>query len=141
MVAVGDDRLLPVLRLARSADGPGVPVDCLLLESTFVSMFLPATHPLPELATVAPPAAALTWALRLLFFRVMFGFGKQKFLGSRNKDLAYLRGFLIYQPLLSPAAWYAHKLPLWTLKASVFFMFVCEVPAPFLAFFPGHSAC
>ncbi|MET0384303.1 MAG: lipase maturation factor family protein [Polyangiales bacterium] len=113
------------------------PWDSLLLETTFLSLFMPATLPLPQLAAVAAPAPLLTWSLRLLFFRVMFGFGKQKFLGSRRQDLAYLRGFLIYQPLLSPAAWYAHKAPLWILKGGVLFMFVCEIPAPFLAFVPG----
>ena len=113
------------------------PWDCVLLESTFVSMFLPATHALPQLAAVAAPAPALTWVYRLLVFRVMFGFGKQKFLGSRPQDLAYLRGFLMYQPLLSPLAWYAHKLPLFILKAGVMFMFLVEIPVPFGALFPG----
>ena len=113
------------------------PWDCLLLESTFLSMFLPPAHALPDWTAVATPAPALTWVFRLLVFRVMFGFGKQKFMGSRNRDLAYLRGFLIYQPLLTPAAWYAHKAPLWLLKAGVLFMFLCEIPLPFAAFFPG----
>jgi hypothetical protein len=113
------------------------PWDCLLFESTVLSLFLPATHALPDFTAVAAPAPALTWAYRLLVFRVMFGFGKQKFLGSRPKDTAYLRGFLMYQPLLSPLAWYAHKLPLALLKGGVLFMFIAEIPVPFFAFFPG----
>jgi hypothetical protein len=113
------------------------PWDCLLFESTVLALFLPATHALPQLTAVAAPAPLLTWAYRLLMFRVMFGFGKQKFIGSRPKDMAYLRGFLMYQPLLSPVAWYAHKLPLWILKGGVAFMFFCEIPLPFAAFVPG----
>jgi hypothetical protein len=113
------------------------PWDSLLFEATVLSLFLPPTHALPHLATVTPPSPFLAWAFRLLFFRLMFGFGKQKFLGSRPKDSAYLRGFLIYQPLLSPAGWFAHKAPLPILKASVFFMFLVEIPAPFFVFFPG----
>ena len=113
------------------------PWDCLLFECTLLGLFLPATRLLPELASAALPAPALTWAYRLLAFRVLFGFGKQKFAGSRRQDLAYLRGFLINQPLPSKLAWYAQKLPLPLLQAAVCFMFVVEVPAPLLAFWPG----
>ena len=67
----------------------------------------------------------------------MFGFGKQKFLGSTNKDLAYLKGFLISQPLPSPLGWYAQKLPVALLKPAVLFMFLAEIPVPFFALFPG----
>lgn len=113
------------------------PWDCLLFESTLLALFLPATHALPDVMAVAAPAPALAWAYRLLVFRVMFGFGKQKFLGSRAKDNAYLKGFLINQPLLSPLAWYVQKLPTSVLKPGVLFMFLAEIPVPFFAFFPG----
>jgi hypothetical protein len=113
------------------------PWDSLLYEATLLALFLPSTLPLPQLAAAAAPAPALTWAYRLLLFRVMFGFGKQKFLGSRKEDLAYLKGFLTNQPLLSPVAWYAQKLPVALLKPAVFFMFLVEIPIPFLAFVPG----
>ena len=113
------------------------PWDCLLFEATLMALFLPATHALPELTAVAAPVPLLAWAQRLLVFRVMFGFGKQKFLGSTSKDLTYLRGFLIGQPLPSPFGWYAQKAPLVLLKASVYFMFFVEVPAPFLGLIPG----
>jgi hypothetical protein len=113
------------------------PWDSLLFEATLLSCFLPTTHALPSFAAVAAPTPLVAWVFRLLFFRLMFGFGKQKFLGSRPKDSAYLRGFLIYQPLLSPIGWLAHKLPLSLLKGGVFFMFLVEIPAPFFVFFPG----
>lgn len=113
------------------------PWDCLLFEATLLGLFLPATLPLPELAAVAAPAPALTWAYRLLLFRVMFGFGKQKFTGSRKEDLAYLKGFLTNQPLLSPIGWLAQKLPIAHLRWAVIGMFIAEIPLPFFAFVPG----
>lgn len=113
------------------------PWDCVLFECTLLGLFLPATRLLPELAAAALPAPAIAWAYRFLLFRVMFGFGKQKFVGSRKRDLAYLRGFLVNQPLPSKLAWYAQKLPLPLLSAAVWFMFVVEVPLPFLALWPG----
>ncbi len=119
------------------ATGLIFPWDCLLFEGTVLSLFLPATHALPDLRAVAAPAAALTWAYRLLVFRVMFGFGKQKFFGSTSKDLSYLKGFLVWQPLPSPIGWYAQKLPAALLRPLVVLMFVIEIPIPFFAFFPG----
>jgi hypothetical protein len=113
------------------------PWDSALFEATVLALFLPPTHALPDLTSVVAPAPALTWAFRLLLFRVMFGFGKQKFMGSTNKDLAYLKGFLIAQPLPSPLGWYAQKLPTGMLKLLVLYMFFVEVPAPFFAFIPG----
>lgn len=113
------------------------PWDCLLFEATLLALLLPATLPLPALEAVSAPAPALAWAYRLLLFRLMFGFGKQKFIGSRKQDLAYLKGFLINQPLLSPLGWYAHKLPTSLLKGAVLFMFFAEIPAPLFAFVPG----
>ena len=113
------------------------PWDSLLFEATVLGLFLPATHSLPDVSSVSAPAPALTWVYRLLLFRVMFGFGKQKFIGSTSKDLAYLKGFLIAQPLPSPLGWYAHKLPTILLKPLVLFMFFAEIPAPFLGMIPG----
>ena len=113
------------------------PWDCLLFECTVLALFLPATHALPDLHAVAAPAPALAWAYRLVVFRVMLGFGKQKFIGSRAKDLAYLKGFLIGQPLPSKIGWYAQKLPVAWLKPPVLFMFFAEIIAPFFVFVPG----
>ncbi len=113
------------------------PWDCLMFECVILALFIPPTHSLPNLSAVAAPAPALAWAYRLLVFRVMFGFGKQKFLGSTSKDLSYLKGFLLSQPLPSPLGWYAQKLPTKLLKPAVLFMFFAEIPAPFFVFVPG----
>ncbi|HEY2732908.1 MAG TPA: lipase maturation factor family protein, partial [Polyangiales bacterium] len=93
-----------------------LPWDALLFETMVLALFLPPTHALPDLRATAAAAPALSWAFRLLLFRVMFGFGKQKFLGSTSKDLSYLKGFLLSQPLASPLGWYAHQLPTAFLK-------------------------
>src|SRR5262249_48588649 len=113
------------------------PWDCLLFESTLLALFLPGIKALPQLEALAAPAPLLTWSFRLLIFRLMFGFGKQKFIGSRPKDAAYLKGFLINQPLLSPIGWYAQKLPVGMLKLALLFMFLAEIPIPFFVFVPG----
>lgn len=113
------------------------PWDCLMFETTLLGLFLPPILPLPELASVAAPVPAVAWAYRLLLFRVIFGFGKQKFLGATSKDSVYLRGFLTAQPLPSVLGWYAQKLPLWMLRAMLYFMFLVEIPAAFFMLVPG----
>ncbi|HVU03736.1 MAG TPA: lipase maturation factor family protein [Polyangiaceae bacterium] len=113
------------------------PWDCALFESLVLALFLPGTNSLPNIDALATPPPALAWAFRLIVFRVMFGFGKQKFMGSGPKDLAYLKGFLIAQPLPSPLGWYHQKLPAFLLKGLVLFMFFAEIPAPLFVFVPG----
>lgn len=113
------------------------PWDCVLFEAVILGLFLPETLPLPSIAAVGTPAPAIAWAYRLLVFRLMFGFGKQKFLGATKKDRAYLKGFLVAQPLPSPVGWYAQKLPVWALTPMVWGMFLTEIPIPCFAFFPG----
>ena len=113
------------------------PWDCMLFEATLLALFLPPTEELPSLEATEAPAPILSWAYRLLIFRLMFGFGKQKFMGATLKDMAYLRGFLVAQPLPNAIGWYSQKLPLFFLQLLVVFMFLVEIPIPFFAFFPG----
>jgi hypothetical protein len=116
------------------------PWDCALFEASFFSLFLGPTLPLPELAAVHPPEPAIAWMYRLLLFRVLFGFGKFKFLGATKHDRGYLKGFLINQPLPSYIGWYMQKLPMWMLKGALFMMFITEIPLPLLLFFPGRAS-
>jgi hypothetical protein len=113
------------------------PWDCVLFDAGFFALFLPKLLLLPDLAAVSAPLPAIAWVYRLLLFRVMLGFGKFKFVGSTSRDAAYLKGFFISQPLPSPIGWLAQKLPMWMLKASLYIMFVIEIPVPFAVFFPG----
>jgi hypothetical protein len=116
------------------------PWDAMLLEAGFWAVFLPATHVLPDVATIAAPSAPVAWAFRLLAFRVLFGFGKHKFVGSTPRDHGFLRGFLATQPLPNPLGWHAQKLPLELLKFGLLALFVAEIVAPFAVFAPGPLA-
>lgn len=113
------------------------PWDCMLFEAGFWGMFLPATHVLPEIGAVEAPLPALAWVYRLLAFRVMFGFGKHKFLGTKREDHGFLKGFLVNQPLPTVVGWLSQKLPMAILKLGLVGMFLVEIPIPFAAFFPG----
>ena len=116
------------------------PWDCALFEASVFSLFLAPTLPLPDLAAVRPPEPAIAWMYRLLIFRVMFGFGKFKFLGSTKHDRGYLKGFLINQPLPSYIGWYLQKCPMWMLEGALLFMLIVEIPVPFLLFYPGRAS-
>jgi hypothetical protein len=114
-----------------------LPWECVLFEAGILALFMPATHLLPELTATAAPEPALTWAYRILLFRVVFGFGKFKFMGSSRRDLSYLHGFLINQPLPTVIAWYSHHLPLWVLRLGVVSLFFVEIPGAIMALIPG----
>jgi hypothetical protein len=116
------------------------PWDGLLLEAGFWGALIPATKLLPQLDCIAAPVAPLAWAFRLLTFRVLFGFGKHKFLGSTAQDRGFLRGFLATQPLPSYPGWFAQKLPLPLLKLSLSGLFLSEIVLPFAVFVPGPLA-
>jgi len=113
------------------------PWDSLLFEAGFWAMFLPPLRMLPELTLVAAPLPALAWVYRLLVFRVMFGFGKQKFLGSTRRDAGFLKGFFVRQPLPTALGWFAHKLPMSIHQLALLVMFVIELPVSFGWLVPG----
>ncbi len=113
------------------------PWDALLFEAGFWGAFLPATELLPSIDAVAAPDPAVAWAYRLLVFRVIFGFGKHKFLGSTREDSGFLKGFFITQPLPTSLGWLAHKLPMPLLKLALLGMFAVELIVPLAVFFPG----
>jgi Lipase maturation factor len=116
------------------------PWDSMLLEAGFWGAFLPATQMLPNLECITPPAAPAAWAFRLLAFRVLFGFGKHKFLGSTPQDIGFLRGFLATQPLPTRVGWFAQKAPLPVLKFGLIALFFVEIVLPFAVFAPGPLA-
>jgi len=113
------------------------PWDCLLFEAGFWGMFLPATRVLPALEAVSAPLPAVAWVYRLLLFRVMLGFGKHKFFGTKREDSGFLKGFLVNQPLPTALGLLSHKLPIGVLKLGLIGMFLVEIPLPFAVFFPG----
>lgn len=113
------------------------PWECVFFEVTVFGLFLPETLPLPELASTSAPAPAIAWALRILLFRVVCGFGKFKFIGSSRLDQLYLKGFLVSQPLPTIVAWYAHRLPHWVLRLGIFSLFWVEIPGAICTLFPN----
>ncbi|HET8932569.1 MAG TPA: lipase maturation factor family protein [Polyangiales bacterium] len=112
------------------------PWDSVLFEAIFWATFLPATK-VGALAAVDGCAPAVLWAYRLLTFRVMFGFGKHKFLGATRQDSGFLQGFFASMPLPNRIGWLVQKSPLPLLKFALWVSFVVEVTLPFGVFFPG----
>lgn len=113
------------------------PWDTLLLEAGLLAVCLPPLHALPTLAATSAAPAAIGWAYRWLLFRVMVGFGKQKFARSSRRDLDYLQNFFVNQPMPTPLGYLAHRLPRWMLRAGLAVTFVVEIVLPALVFFTG----
>jgi hypothetical protein len=123
-----------------SLDSPAglvYPWDTVLLEAGFLALLLPSLHVLPDLSATAAAPPVVAWTFHWLLFRVIFGFGKFKFLGASHKDTSYIHGFLVNQPLPTPLGWYAHHLPRWVHRFALVAMFAVEVLVPFLIFIPG----
>ena len=93
-----------MLSLADVAD-LNYPWDCLLLETGFLALLMPSAAVLPELSVTVTPSPAVSWTLRWLLFRVLFGFGKLKFFGTSAKDSCYIKSFLIGMPIPTRSAW------------------------------------
>jgi hypothetical protein len=117
--------------------GMHYPWESLLFDAGFLAMFLPALQLLPSLAMSRAPEPLLMFAFHWLLFRVIFGFGKNKFTRAALDDPNYLRGFLISQPIPSPLAWHAFRLPRVLLVPSHAALFIVEMVLPFFVFFPG----
>lgn len=113
------------------------PWDTMLQEVGFLVLFVPLAPALPELHASALPLPTVAFMFRWLVLRLMLGFGKLKFIGSKREDKLFLQGFFVWLPLPTPLAWYAHHAPRFVLKLSLAFMFFAEVVAPILGFFTG----
>lgn len=113
------------------------PWDTMLQEVGFLVLFVPMALALPDVHASAVPLPAVAFMFRWLVLRLMLGFGKLKFIGTKKEDALFLQGFFVWLPLPTPLAWYAFHLPRWAHKASLYFMFTAEVIAPLLGFFAG----
>jgi hypothetical protein len=111
--------------------------DILLVELTFLAALCAPWRLKPALKRWAPPAAGV-FLLRLLLVRLMFESGCAKLLSGDPawRDLTALTYHYWTQPLPTPLAWPAARLPLWFQKASCAAMFVIELGLPWLAFLP-----
>lgn len=113
------------------------PWDSLAAEMAFLAVLLPAPLPLvgpgAGVALSGPPHAALAFWWRLLAWRLMFGFGRVKFSGTTAADSDYLKGFLVSMPLPNaPGILGSFLMPMLGHQLSLAFLFVSEVPLPFL---------
>ena len=100
--------------------------DTFLLETTIVALlmsFRPTTG---------------VWLARWLLFRFMFMSGVVKLIsGDPNwRNLSALSYHFLTQPLPTPLAWYAARLPGGALRAATGAVFVVELALPFLIFCP-----
>lgn len=120
--------------------------DSLLLETGFLAILVaplrqPSKHKVPQggLAGASSPHEDLPfWLVRWLLFRLMFASGVVK-LTSRCPawwGLTALTYHYETQCLPTPAAWFAHHLPVWLHKLSVVATFLIEIAVPPLFFAP-----
>jgi len=117
--------------------GLAYPWDSLLLEAGFLALFLPVVPTLPTVATSTLPLPIVAFAFHFLIFRLMFGFGKYKFINTNFKERLYLKSFLVNQPIPNLLGFWASKLPNWIFVASLGYLFFVEIISPFLIFFGG----
>jgi predicted DCC family thiol-disulfide oxidoreductase YuxK len=112
--------------------------DGLLLESGFLAILLaPLTLRERPRDLADPPRVAVRLLLWLLF-RLMVGSGVVK-LASGDPAWHHLTALAFHfetQPIPTPIAWYAHRLPLWLLKAMTAAVLALEIGAPFLILTP-----
>ncbi|XP_010341667.2 lipase maturation factor 2 isoform X2 [Saimiri boliviensis] len=120
--------------------------DSLLLETGFLAVLVaplrPAFHrkqaPQRGQAGALPHEGLPFWLVRWLLFRLMFASGVVK-LTSRCPawwGLTALTYHYETQCLPTPAAWFAHHLPVWLHKLSVVATFLIEIAVPPLFFAP-----
>jgi len=103
--------------------------DSLLLEAGFLAIFFGRS---------ASGLRSIAWLYRWLTFRLFFLSGYVK-LGSHDptwRNLTALQYHFHTQPLPTVLAWYADKLPAWTLRGATFATLAIELAAPFLIFAP-----
>ncbi|XP_034618983.1 lipase maturation factor 2 [Trachemys scripta elegans] len=113
--------------------------DSLLLETGFLAVLVAPLHLLKWRSTAWRPHDSITfWLMRWLLFRLMFASGVVK-LTSRCPTWWGLTALTYHyetQCIPTPAAWFAHQLPVWFQKFSVVVTYVIEIAVPLLFFSP-----
>ena len=112
--------------------------DTLLLETGFLAIFLAPLTRRERLRSLVDPPRVAVWLMLWLLFRLMVGSGAVKLTSGDPAwhNLTALAFHFETQPIPTPVAWYAHRLPLWFLKASTVVMFAIEIGVPFLIVAP-----
>jgi len=111
--------------------------DALLLETTFLAIFLAPRAWLPRFDLHEPPPLA-RFLLRWLLFRLMLLSGIVKLTSGDPtwRDLTALTFHYETQPLPNPLAWFVHHLPASFHRATCAGMFFLELVVPFFLFAP-----
>jgi hypothetical protein len=112
--------------------------DALLLETGFLAIFLAPLTSRERLRELENPPRVAVLLLLWLLFRLMVGSGAVKLRSGDPTwhNLTALAFHFETQPIPTPIAWYAHRLPLWFLKASAAAVFAVEIGASILIFAP-----
>ncbi|KAM9312656.1 lipase maturation factor 2 [Gastrophryne carolinensis] len=115
--------------------------DSLLLEAGFLALLVAPLRALRSKTNVWSFHDGITfWLIRWLLFRLMFASGVVK-LTSRCPTWWGLTALTYHyetQCIPTPAAWYAHQLPVWIQKLSVVATYVIEMGVPWLFFLPSR---
>lgn len=113
--------------------------DALLLETGWLAALL-APWKLMAFRPGRSPSPILRWLLVWLLFRLMFLSGVVKLASGDPlwQEFAALEVHYLTQPLPTPAAWYADKLPDWSHWLSCAAMFGVELFLPMLFFLPRN---
>ena len=112
--------------------------DTLLLETGFLAIFLAPLTRRERLRHLIDPPRVAVWLMLWLLFRLMVGSGAVKLTSGDPawRNLTALAFHFETQPIPTPVAWYAHRFPLWVLKASTIVMFAIEICVPVLIVAP-----
>jgi lipase maturation factor 1 len=112
--------------------------DALLLETGFLAIFLAPLTRYDRLRTLVDPPRLAVRLMLWLLFRLMVGSGAVKLTSGDPAwhNLTALAFHFETQPIPTPIAWFADRLPLWFLKGSTALMFATEIVVPFLILAP-----
>ncbi|KAM7002264.1 lipase maturation factor 2a [Tautogolabrus adspersus] len=115
--------------------------DSLLLETGFLCILVAPLTLIRGSRAVRQHDGVTFWLIRWLLFRLMFASGVVK-LTSRCPTWWGLTALTYHyetQCIPTPAAWFAHQLPVWWQKLSVSGTFIIEIASPLLFFSPLRS--
>ena len=117
--------------------------ESLLLETSFVAIFLCPLRPWTSAGAAFAPPPVGVWACRWLLFRVMLGAGLIKLRSSDPcwKDLTAMDYHYETQPIPNPLSRTLHSAPkAWHRVETWIGLWAVEVIAPFLLLLPGAGA-
>ncbi len=115
--------------------------DRLLLEAGFLALLIAPFRRARVADGRVEASSTMVWLFRFLLFRVLFlsGLAKLLFGDASWTSLSALRNHLETQPLPTPLAWHAARLPEGVLKAATFGALLVEIVVPFLFFMPRRA--